>query len=115
MDSQFDFARPRLGSILLNRLAPSMGLAIASFHVAWLVPRTEWLMLGFFLGLLWLTDLPSARASFYAALATGLGCYGPHLAFFYTIFGPPALLLWGLLALWPALFVIFARAARKLW
>jgi apolipoprotein N-acyltransferase len=46
------------------------------------------------------------RPTFYLALLAGLLMYGPHLAFFWTIFGPPAVVRWGILAAWLALFVV---------
>src|SRR5437763_11611793 len=40
-----------------------------------------------------LARLPTARRAFYVGLLTGVAMFAPHLAFFWTIFGPFASLL----------------------
>ena len=64
-------------------------------------------------GLLFLRTLPSARLAFYVTLLVGVGMYAPPLAFFYGLFGPPAVLFWLLLAIWPAAFVVLVRSIEK--
>jgi apolipoprotein N-acyltransferase len=90
-------------------------VGVACFHLAWLRPEGCWALPGFVLGLARLAALPTPRLAFYGALGVGFACYGPHLGFFWTIFGPAAVLLWGLLAIWPALFVVMLRAVERRW
>jgi apolipoprotein N-acyltransferase len=44
-------------------------------------------------------------------LLTGLICFGPQLGFFWRIFGPAAIALWAVLALWIALLLALAHVA----
>jgi hypothetical protein len=92
-----------------------VAIAAASFHLA--ATRTELagLALLFLLGLVRMAALATARQAFYAGLAAGYLCYAPPLAFLWTIFGPSALVLWGILAAWLGLFVATARAVRVRW
>jgi apolipoprotein N-acyltransferase len=60
-----------------------------------------------------LAALPSGRASFYAGLLVGLAVYVPQLGFFWSIFGPPAVTLWAVLASWIGLFVLLAHHTRR--
>jgi len=94
-----------------------MAVSVASFHAAYLFPAAAWLMVLFLVGLQHLTRARSARWAFYPALLVGIGCYGPHLAFFWGIFGPVAISLWTILAIWVGFFVLIAwslgRFARE--
>lgn len=78
--------------------------ALASFHAAHTTPWLSPVLVLFLRGLLELTGLATARRSFYAGLALGLGCYAPHLFFFWTIFGGVAAILWAVVAFWVATF-----------
>lgn len=94
---------------LLAGLFCSLG-AVACFHVAYSLTAWGWAMVGFPLLLLPLVRLRHARAAFYFGLAIGFAVYAPQLGFFWGIFGPAALLLWGILAFWVGLFLTFGQA-----
>lgn len=95
-------------------MVPTLGwgtLAVALFHLAY-ATSTGWLILAFPFALLPLVGRLSARPGFYAGMALGFALYPPHLAFFWTIFGPAALVLWGVLAFWIGLFLGVGCALR---
>ena len=87
-------------------------LTIVSFHLAYLLPRGGFLMLGYLLGLFSLSQLRTSRQAFYLGFGIGLAVYAPHLAFFWTIFGVPAIVLWSVLAFWIGIFLMLSRAVR---
>lgn len=63
--------------------------------------------------ILLLARLRTPRQAFYVGLLAGIAMYGPHLLFFWTIFGPRAMALW-LVAGWPiAAFVLLLHLARR--
>lgn len=89
-------------------------VGIACFHLAYTPAASGLLALGivgFVASVMQLARLRTGRQCFYTALATGLACYAPQLAFFWNIFGPAAILLWLILALWLALFIALAHQA----
>jgi apolipoprotein N-acyltransferase len=69
------------------------------------------LIIGYVMCLVQLAQLRTTRRAFYTGLLTGLLCFGPQLAFFWTIFGPAAIALWAVLAFWIALFVALTHVA----
>jgi apolipoprotein N-acyltransferase len=86
---------------------------VMSFHLAQEV-WGGWIVL-FLYGVVRLAELGSWRKAFYLTVAVGYGAYAPHLTFLWTIFGPAALVLWGVLAVWLGLFVLLARGVRRHW
>src|SRR6185437_4105985 len=87
--------------------------AVVAFHLAYGFPRLSWLMI-VYLGCLYrLAALPTPRRAFYFGLVIGYAVYAPHLTFFWTIFGWPAVALWTVLPFWLGLFVALARLCRK--
>lgn len=85
---------------------------LAFFHAGYLVPG-GWFMLGFPYAVLALIRLPSTRASFYLGLAVGFGLYATHLGFFWTLFGPAAVVLWLVLSFWIAAFLAAGHALQN--
>ena len=83
--------------------------AAACFHLAYASASLCWFMLGYLFCLLQLTRLPTKRQAFYFGLAVGFFTAAPQLTCFWVIFGPAALALWFVLALWVALFVTITR------
>ena len=87
--------------------------AVVSFHAA------QWVWGGFILfflyGLVRLAESSSGRRAFYISLGVGYAAYAPHLWFFWTIFGPAAVVLWGILAVWLSLAVVLAAGIRRRW
>jgi apolipoprotein N-acyltransferase len=89
-------------------------IAVVCFHAAYTPARSGVLALaivGYVICLVQLARLRTTRQSFYTGLAVGLACIGPQLGFFWRIFGPGAIALWLVLALWIALFVALAHRA----
>ncbi|MCC6232205.1 MAG: hypothetical protein IT580_06145 [Verrucomicrobiales bacterium] len=82
-----------------------MAVALLAFHAAW-VPRWGWVMAIFPCCLIPLIYLPTLAMRWSVGLVLGLAMYGPHLHFFWTLFGPAAAVLWLILAFWPALFLV---------
>ncbi len=89
--------------------------AITSFHVAFLFSHLSGLVVLFVFGLTQLSGLRTARQAFYAGMGVGYAIYAPQLAFFWGIFGWPAIILWGILALWLGLFTASVRSFRIRW
>jgi apolipoprotein N-acyltransferase len=89
-------------------------VAVVAFHLAYATSAGVLVAIVPF-GLLPLATLPTPRRTYYAGLLAGLACVGPQLAFFWGIFGPAALLLWGILAAWMAAALVLIRASRLRW
>lgn len=87
--------------------------AVAAFHLAYVFSRLSCLIFLYLYCLYRLAGLPTPRQAFYVGLAIGYAVYAPHLAFFWTIFGWPAVALWSVLAFWLGLFVALARLCRR--
>jgi hypothetical protein len=88
--------------------------AAACFHAAYTPVDPgplALLIVGYVACVVQLARLRTTRQSFYTGLLTGLICFGPQLAFFWNIFGPAAIALWAVLALWIALFVALSHVA----
>lgn len=60
-----------------------------------------------------LARVRTPRQAFYAGMAAGLAMYGPHLAFFWEIFGPAAMALWLVAGLPIAAIVLLLHLAQK--
>src|SRR5436190_1728785 len=93
-------------------LPPAIG-AVAAFHLAYAVPRFGFLVVLYLYFLFQLAALPTPRKAFYFGLVIGYGVYAPHLAFFWKIFGWPAMALWTVLAFWLGVFLALARLYRR--
>src|SRR5213079_2943118 len=87
--------------------------AVAAFHLAYTFPPLAFLIVVFLFFLFQLAASPTPRQAFYFGLTIGYTVYAPHLAFFWSIFGWPALALWTVLAFWLGLFVALARVCRR--
>lgn len=70
------------------------------FHLAYLSPGSGVIALLLPWAVMGLATSGSPRGTFYLGLLLGLGLYGPQLGFFWGIFGPAAIALWGVLAFW---------------
>ncbi len=87
-------------SVMLALAAPQLGALFAICCLA---------------ALFHLRRAASARGAFRWGLVAGLAMMVPPLAFFWSIFGALAVLLWLALAVWPALFVVAAYAVERRW
>jgi apolipoprotein N-acyltransferase len=84
--------------------------AVVSFHLAYLFTACQW-CIGLFLYCLFrLAGLGSGRQAFWFGMAVGLAAYSPHLAFFWTLFGPASITLWCILSFWLGLFLLAGRS-----
>jgi len=95
----------------LGKSAALALLAILTFHAAQVSPPFGGVFALFICLLIRASSQAGARCSFYLGLVVGFGIYAPQLGFFYTLFGPAAVLLWSILALYTGL---FAFAAERL-
>jgi apolipoprotein N-acyltransferase len=89
-------------------------LAVVSFHIAYTpiaYSGLAFVMVAYVFSLIQLARLPTTRQAFYLPLAVGLACFAPQLQFFWGLFGPFAIALWAILALWLGLFVVLTRFA----
>jgi len=84
-------------------------VAVASFHLAYLLPVFPWPIIFFLYGVYRLTGLATGRQAFWFGMAVGLAAYAAHLAFFWTLFGAAAIALWCILSFWLALFLVLGR------
>src|SRR2546430_17257128 len=87
--------------------------SVAAFHLAYGFPSLSFLIVVFLYCLFQLAALPTPRKAFYFGLVIGYAVYAPHLTFFWTIFGWPAVALWTVLAFWLGLFFPLARGCRR--
>jgi apolipoprotein N-acyltransferase len=76
-------------------------------------PAAGWLVMLSLVFLLRLRRAATVRRAFYGGLLVGFGVMVPQLFFFYRIFGPLALLLWFMLAIWFAAFVAFGKLVER--
>lgn len=83
----------------------------ACFHAAYLVPSLAALIAVAMYGFYRLAYVPSTRMSLYGGIAMGMLVFGPHLWWFFPLFGPGAILLWMAMGLSLALFLLFSRWA----
>jgi apolipoprotein N-acyltransferase len=93
-----------------------LAVAVACFHTAYAslrFPSAGWLIFGYALGLVQLSDQPTVRRAFYFGLAAGFFCAAPQVFFFWTIFGPAAILLWLVFAFWIGLFTALACGCTR--
>jgi apolipoprotein N-acyltransferase len=103
-----------LSSIQIKPLSLSRGLLFAlaaagSFHLAYFFNACPWCIVLFLYCLFRLAGLASGRQAFWFGMAVGLAAYSPHLAFFWTLFGPAAITLWCILSFWLGLFLLVGR------
>jgi apolipoprotein N-acyltransferase len=84
--------------------------AVGSFHLAYLFAACPWCIVLFLYCLFRLAGLSTRRQAFWFGMAIGLAAYAPHLAFFWTLFGPAAITLWCILSFWLGLFLLVGRA-----
>jgi apolipoprotein N-acyltransferase len=83
--------------------------AVGSFHLAYLFAACSWGIVLFLYCLFRLAGLATRRQAFLVGMAVGLAAYSPHLAFFWTLFGPAAITLWCILSFWLGLFLLLGR------
>jgi len=94
----------RIGLLGFTAAAGTLFHAAFQTHGGWPVLAFPFAVVGL------LHFLPSPRFAFYLGLTVGVGLYAPHLTFFWTLFGPAAVLLWMVLAFWIAAFLGVSRA-----
>lgn len=88
--------------------------AIICFHLAYTPAQSGLLacaIVGYVICLVQLARLRTTRQCFYVTLAVGFAGFAPQLGFFWNIFGPAAIALWLVLALWIAAFVVITHIA----
>lgn len=85
---------------------------VAAFHVAYVWRPAAFLMVVYLFALWSLSCLATGRSAFYLGLAAGIAVYAPQLGFFWTLFGPPAVTLWLILAFWIGLFGLLVHKCR---
>jgi apolipoprotein N-acyltransferase len=98
--------------LTLKRASLVCVVAVVAFQLAYSLPSCGFLFLLFLWCLFELTRVKTTRQAVYFGLVTGMLAYGPQLHFFWTIFGPAAVVLWIVPAFWMALFIALGRACR---
>jgi len=83
--------------------------ATAAFHLAYGWPALSVLIVAYLFCLYQLARARTGRQAFYTGLAVGLLTVGPQLKCFQVIFGPAAIELWLIIALWIGMFAALAR------
>ena len=89
-------------------------IAVVCFHLAYTPAKSGLLsfaIVGYVICLVQLARLRTMRQCFCVTMVVGFGCFAPQLGFFWNIFGPAAIALWLVLALWLALFVVLTHLA----
>jgi apolipoprotein N-acyltransferase len=84
-------------------------VAVTAFHLSYTTPYFAFLTIVYVFALLQLMRARAGRQSFYLSLSVGMLIAAPQLSCFWTLFGPSAVALWLILALWTALFVTLGR------
>jgi len=113
-----NFEHPSSGPCNWKKSFLFLALAVACFQGAYAstnFPAAGFLIIGYAYGLVRLTDQPTVRRAFYFGLATGFLCAAPQLFFFWTIFGPAAIVLWIVFAFWIGLFAAIVCGAVRRW
>jgi apolipoprotein N-acyltransferase len=90
--------------------------AAACFHIAYSPIKFEaarLAIIGYLIFLTQLARLKTTRIAFYAGLVTGFLCIAPQLTCFWNIFGPAAIVLWLILAVWIGAFTGTVHAALE--
>lgn len=90
-------------------------LAGLSFNLAYALPSLAGFLVLTSFALTGIAHATSARLAFYCGLFSGFVMVAPQLAFFHTLFGPPAVLLWLILALWIAAFTLLGQRVAHWW
>ena len=93
-------------------------LAIVCFQLAYTsnkYPLAGLFIFGYVFGLVRLTDQPSIRRAFYFGLSVGFLCAAPQANFFWSIFGPAAIVLWLVFAFWIGLFTAIVCGCIRRW
>lgn len=98
------------GRVLIHAAA-----AVLAFHLAYSSPFLSGLIVAYLFCLIQMARAETWRRAFYPGLAVGLLSAGPQLQCFWTIFGPGAVALWLILALWIGLFVALSRQCLGRW
>ena len=86
--------------------------AVICFHAAYSLDRfvvPQLLILAYPVCMTQLARLSSTRQSFCLSLFAAYLCFAPQLVFFWSIFGSPAIVLWLILALWIAFYVVLTQ------
>ena len=97
------------------RLALWVALTLVAFHLAHSIPACRLLVLLYPFALVQLVPLLTRRMAFYGGLGLGLLLYAPQLQFFWSLFGVAAALLWLILSLWLAAFLLLSRLMIHRW
>lgn len=105
---------PRLGTLSWTAAGGCVLASVLCFHGAFQVSWATVLVIGYLGFLMELRRLPTPRSAFYAGLCVGLGIYVPPMAFLGSVFGPAAVVLWGILALFHAVFVLVVHRVEML-
>ncbi len=87
--------------------------AVICFQAAYTIPGLGVFIFGYVICLCQLCRIARPLYAFAAGFAVGVGCVAPQLAFFYGIFGTPAIALWAILAAWIGLFVVWLHLAWR--
>src|SRR5262245_38643462 len=89
-----------------------LGVASASFHLAYVMPGGAFLMGVYVFGLFQLLRQKTRFQTMNTGWALSFLVYAPHLSFFWTIVGPAAAALWLVLGFWLGLFLALVRFVR---
>src|SRR5436190_21740693 len=84
-------------------------VALLAFHIAYALPQTGFLILGYLFALLQLSRARIWRRAYYSGLSVGLGIAAVQLSCFVQIFSFGAVALWLVYAFWIGLFVALAQ------
>jgi len=95
-----------------------LALAVAFFQLAYAsvkIPAAGLLIFGYAYFLVRLTDQPTVRRVFYFGLTAGFACVTGQAFFLWGIFGPAAIVLWLVFAIWIAFFTAIACGCIQRW
>ena len=88
--------------ILILVIPATYKLATLSTYLIGLLPI-------YFLSLLYLCKIKSYRHAFYLGLISSLITASLHINFFLNIFGKGSIILWLIISIWPALFILLSK------
>jgi apolipoprotein N-acyltransferase len=87
--------------------------AVACFHLAYFKSWLFFFIVGYLFCVLQLARARSGRIAFYSGLGVGFLVAAPQLGCFWTIFGPAAIVLWLILAVWIGVAIALSRLLLK--
>ncbi len=90
-------------------------VGMTAFHAAYFWESAGILIVLYLAAMFYLPHISSTRSAFYVGFLTGYAVCVPHLFFLLDVFGAAAIGLWGVFAIWFALYLLLGRMILTRW